>query len=182
MAMPISAFFKRGRVVHPIAGHRHDMTLRLPGRHHPQFVRGRNPGINADILHFTIEHVASVHRLQFCARHHTPAVTSNPNSRATAWAVSGWSPVIITGRMPASFTHRDRGLCLRDEAGRSFRPVRERSFQFSAVSRVSIRFGSDRQNAQRLAGHALAMRKYLLAPVASSGHRSWKSPSKSQLI
>ena len=82
MAMPMCASRSAGRVVDAVAGHRHDRAPRLPVAHDAQLVLGRR---------------ARVHdRLGVLARAHDPHLARDGR------AVVGWSPVIMTVRIPAA--------------------------------------------------------------------------------
>ncbi len=107
-----------------------------------------------------------------------PPLLSKPSSRATAWAVSGWSPVIITGRMPAS-AHTAMA-CFGLRARRVDHPHQpEEGHAPLGVSRVTSCFGGDPQHAQRLARHRLR-----LVAGSAGGRRSssgWAPVSVSTL-
>ena len=95
-------------------------------------------------------HARVAHRRSLPARtiNNTPSL-HNPNSSAIAFAVSGWSPVIMMTLIPAS-SHLRTAAFASDAADRSFRRDQATSYRFQHLSRRA-RFISHGQNAQRLA-------------------------------
>ena len=118
-------------------------------------MRRGNARINADILHLALQVCSSVIASSSAPVTTRPPFCSRPNSRATACAVTGWSPVIITGRMPACFADRNRLLWLPGAADRSCLPAPERSCRLAPFPALASGFVGNRQHAQRLARHLM---------------------------
>jgi len=121
MATPMSARLSAGRVVHAVAGHGYDVPAALQGRNDAELVGGRHACVDVDGLDAGIER-SVVHEIELGARDRRGR---DPRGRARGDGapVAGWSPVIITTRMPA---HRQVSIAAapRRAAGRSSRPGR----------------------------------------------------------
>ena len=93
---------QRGRVVHAVAGHGDHLTLPLPCLDDADLVFRRNAGVDGNVPDLALSSSSSV-----IASSSAPVIAlvavgcRMPSSRAIAEAVTTWSPVIITGLMPA---------------------------------------------------------------------------------
>ena len=125
---------QRRRVVHAVAGDRHDAALALERRHDAQLLIGGDPraddlgGIQRQ-LELRIGHPARSSPVSSVGA----ALCTSPISRATATAVCGWSPVTMTILMPASRHRRTAaGTSARGGSSKPTRAVTTRSCSASA--------------------------------------------------
>ena len=90
------------RVVHAVSGHGDELAPRLQGLHDTDFLRRVDPGVNSHPLHAGLQRLL-IHGGQIGPREHRVSMLlTMPRRSAIACAVAGWSPVIMTGVMPAA--------------------------------------------------------------------------------
>ena len=105
---------QRRRVVHAVAGHRDDPTVRVQRLDDPQLVLRRDAGVDAR----PPARLPCATRRRRASRARAPVTTRDPagampRSAAIRAAVRGWSPVIISTRTPADVRVGDGGTGLR---------------------------------------------------------------------
>ena len=162
MATPMSAFFSAGASLTPSPVIATEWPVLLQRGDDAELVRrarrGRRPGSPRPRGRAPSSSIASS-SAPVTAR---PSVRM-PSSRAIACAVSGWSPVIITGRIPACCA-RLRRRSRASGRGGSIIPTRPRNVSSrSASSSVASDSPRDGEHAQRLAGQLLRRREQRLA-------------------
>ena len=172
---------QRRRVVHAVAGHRHDRAAAAAAR---CTMRSLCSGIDARVDR-DLAHRARPARRRSAARElgagDGAAVARRCRApRAMTAAVRGWSPVIISGRMPASAPARPPPSPRR-AAGRSSRSVRRRRDRCSSRScgtvaalRAGASVGSRRAATPSVRsaspGERLVRAPDLLAPLGRQRH------------
>ena len=104
---------QRRGVVHAVAGHRHDLAVArsAPGRSAAcaRARRARRPTTSRTASRSCASSICCELRSR---RASVAPSSAMPSSAAIAAAVTGWSPVIMIGRMPARLASRHRGAGL----------------------------------------------------------------------
>ena len=140
---------ERGRIVHAVAGHRHDVTSLLQRRDDTQLVGGRNAGINSTFFHRALE-VRLAHRFQFAPGDYPARVEQAQfagNRLRRHGMIAGDHDRLDAGLL----TSLNRGPA--SGRGGSIIPTSPKKTMSRSHLPVSRLFVSDRQNAKRLARH-----------------------------
>ena len=124
---------ERGRVVDPVPGHGHELAVLLEGPDDVELLERRDPGEDPGPVHEPgVRDAASM----------APVTTSSsrsaiPSCRASASAVTGWSPVTISTRTPAR-RHSSTASIASGRSG-SMKPARPEQRQRRERSLVEVR-------------------------------------------
>ena len=168
---------QRRRVVDAVAGHRHDVPRFCQAVTTRSLSAGETRAYTAMSATSRFE-IRVAHRLEIAAGDRPARPRASRAPRRSALAVSGWSPVIITARMPAASQ-----VCTAARASaRGGSIIATRPSSVISGFRVRERragFLRDREHPQAVAGHALFdradrardpdSRQRHVAPVATAG-------------